>query len=59
MVGRSRASGCKVDGRVRWGWEERAPDDEIDERHRDFTRRRRLIDEKEWEDRSGMMRMLG
>jgi hypothetical protein len=40
-MGCSRASGWKVDG-GEWGWDERAPDDENDERHRDFSQRRRL-----------------
>jgi hypothetical protein len=45
-VGHSRASRWKVNGRERWGWEERAPDDENDERHRDFSQRRRLSNEE-------------
>jgi hypothetical protein len=54
------SGGCVSNDKGEWEVGERvALDDENDKRHRDFTRRRCLIDEREQEDRSGMMGMLG
>jgi hypothetical protein len=41
------------------GWEERAPDNENDERHRDFAQRRRLYDKEKGGKQPGKTGMGG